>query len=76
VIDKLVAQYLLKTKISDSSGKLDSIEPPLIIHPLFVIFPKKLPASGKRAKDFNKAYESMEKDGSIKPIMVKTGLVK
>jgi polar amino acid transport system substrate-binding protein len=76
VIDKLVAQYLIKTKISEASGKLDSIEPPLIIHPLFVVFPKKLPASEKRAKDFNKAYESMEKDGSIKPIMIKSGLVK
>jgi polar amino acid transport system substrate-binding protein len=76
VIDKLVAQYLIKTKISEASGKLDSIEPPLIIHPLFVIFPKKLPASEKRAKEFNKAYESMEKDGSIKPIMVRSGLAK
>jgi polar amino acid transport system substrate-binding protein len=76
VIDKLVAQYLIKTKISEASGKLDSIEPPLIIHPLFVVFPKRLPASEKRAKEFNKAYESMEKDGSIKPIMVKSGLMK
>jgi polar amino acid transport system substrate-binding protein len=76
VIDKLVAQYLIKTKIPEASGKLESIEPPLIIHPLFVIFPKKLPASEKRAKEFNKAYESMEKDGSIKPIMVKSGLMK
>ncbi len=76
VIDKLVAQYIIKTKIPEASGKLDSIEPPLIIHPLFVVFPKKLPASEKRAKEFNKAYESMEKDGSIKPIMVKSGLAK
>jgi polar amino acid transport system substrate-binding protein len=76
VIDKLVAQYLIKTKIPEASGTLDSIEPPLIIHPLFVVFPKKLPASGKRAKEFNKAYESMEKDGTIKAIMAGSGLVK
>ena len=76
VIDKLVAQYIIKTKIPEASGKLDSIEPPLIIHPLFVVFPKKLPASEKRAKEFNKAYESMEKDGTIKPIMVRSGLAK
>jgi polar amino acid transport system substrate-binding protein len=76
VIDKLAAQYLIKAKIPEASGKLDPIEPPLIIHPLFVIFPKKLPASEKRAKEFNKAYESMEKDGSIKSIMVKSGSMK
>jgi polar amino acid transport system substrate-binding protein len=76
VIDKLVAQYIIKTKIPEASGKLDSIEPPLIIHPLFVVFPKKLPASEKRAKEFNKAYESMEKDGTIKPIMIRSGLAK
>jgi polar amino acid transport system substrate-binding protein len=76
VIDKLVAQHLIKTKIPEASSKLDFFEPPLIIHPHFVIFPKKLPASEKRAKEFNKAYDSMEKDGSIKPIMVKSGLVK
>jgi hypothetical protein len=27
-------------------------------------------------EEFNKAYESMEKDGSIKPIMAGSGLVK
>jgi polar amino acid transport system substrate-binding protein len=76
VIDKLAAQYLIKTTISEASGKLESIEPPLIIHPLFVVFPKKLPASEKRAKEFDKAYESMEKDGTIKALMARTGLIR
>jgi polar amino acid transport system substrate-binding protein len=76
VIDKLVAQYLIKTKVPEAAGKLESIEPPLTIHNLFVIFPKGIPASDKRAKAFNKAFESMEKDGTIKAIMTRSGLVK
>lgn len=76
VIDKLVAQHLIKTKIPEASGKIKDIEPPLTIHNLFVIFPKKIPASGKRASDFNKAFESMEKDGTVKAIMQRSGLMK
>ena len=76
VVDKLVAQYLIKTKVPEAAGKLEAIEPPLAIHALFVIFPKKLPASEKLAKEFNKAYESMEKDGTIKAIMARTGLAR
>jgi len=76
VIDKLVAQYLIKTKIPEAENKLEAIEPPLAIHELFVIFPKNLPNSEKLAKEFNKAYKSMQKDGTIKKIMDGTGLVK
>lgn len=52
------------------------MEPPLIIHKLFVILPRKNPASDKRAREFNKAYESMEKDGTVKTIMGRSGLAK
>ncbi|HVN71343.1 MAG TPA: transporter substrate-binding domain-containing protein [Desulfomonilia bacterium] len=76
VIDKLVAQYLIKTRLPEAEGKLEAIEPPLAIHELFVLFPKKLPNSEKLAREFNKAYESMQKDGTVKAIMAGTGLVK
>jgi polar amino acid transport system substrate-binding protein len=76
VVDRLTAQYLIKTKVPEAAGKLEAIEPPLAIHELFVIFPKKLPASEKLVKEFNKAYESMEKDGTIKAIMARTGLAR
>lgn len=77
VIDKLVAQYLIDTKIPEAKGKLAPLEPPLTIHNLFVIFPKsKNPASKKLATEFNRAFESMDKDGTVKAIMRATGLVK
>lgn len=76
IIDKLVAQYLIKTRVPEASGRIESMEPPLIIHKLFVILPRKNPASDKRAREFNKAYESMEKDGTVKTIMGRSGLAK
>lgn len=76
VIDKLVAQHLVKTKVPEAAGKIESMEPPLMIHRLFVVLPKKIPLSEKRAKEFNKALESMEKDGTVKAIMSGSGLMK
>ncbi len=76
VIDKLVAQHLIRTRVPEAVGTIEAMVPPLIIHQLFVILPKKNPASGKRAREFNKAFESMVKDGTIKAIMSRSGLVK
>jgi len=74
VIDKLVAQHLISTKMSGETGKLVSVEPPLQIQPLFVIFPKKLSQSDKRLKDFNKALDELTKAGSITDIMKRSGV--
>ncbi|MCU0577523.1 MAG: transporter substrate-binding domain-containing protein [Desulfobacterota bacterium] len=76
VIDKFVAQYLTKTKVPEAAGKISPIEPPLIIRNLFVILPKKNPDSERRARGFNKALESMIKDGTVKAIMTGAGLTK
>lgn len=76
VIDKLVAQYLVKTKVPEAAGEIEAMEPPLAIHKLFVVLPKKIPLSEKRAREFNKAFESMEKDGTVKAIMSGSGLMK
>ena len=76
VIDKLVAQHLIKNRVPEAVGKIEAMDPPLIIHQLFVILPKRNPASEKRAKEFNKAYESMDRDGTIKDIMSRSGLAK
>jgi polar amino acid transport system substrate-binding protein len=76
VIDKFVAQYLTKTKVPEAAGKISPIEPPLIIRNLFVILPKKNPDAERRARGFNKALDSMIKDGTVKAIMTGAGLTK
>jgi polar amino acid transport system substrate-binding protein len=74
VIDKLVAQYLISTKMPAEVTRLVPVEPPLMIQPLFVIFPKKLPQSDKRLKDFNKALDEFTNDGGVSAIMKKSGV--
>lgn len=76
VVDKLVAQHLIRTRVTEAAGRIEPMDPPLTIHNLFVILPKKNPASEKRARAFNGAFESMEKDGTVKVIMGRSGLVK
>ena len=74
VIDKLVARHLISSRMPGETGKLVPVEPPLLIQPLFVIFPKKLPQSDKRLKDFNKALDELTKSGGVNMIMKKSGV--
>ncbi|HHO76366.1 MAG TPA: transporter substrate-binding domain-containing protein [Deltaproteobacteria bacterium] len=74
VIDKLVAQYLIHGNLPEAADTLESLDPPLIIHPLFIVYPKKLPGSDQKAKDFNMGLDMIMKDGTVKKIMDRSGL--
>ncbi|MRR38471.1 transporter substrate-binding domain-containing protein, partial [bacterium] len=75
VIDKLVAQHIIKRDMPGSAAQLEVVDHPLVIHPLFVIFPKKSPGSKKLRDDLNKGLEIIEKDGTVKKIMSRSGLL-
>lgn len=75
VIDKLVAQHIIKRDMPGAASQLEALNPPLVIHPLFVIFPKKNPQSKKLCDDFNKGLEMIIKDGTVKAIMGRSGLL-
>lgn len=74
VIDKLVAQSLIAAHMSETTGRLEFMDPPLVIHPLFVVFPRSLPQSGKLCDDFNKGLEMITRDGTVEKIMSRSGL--
>ncbi|HNQ84947.1 MAG TPA: transporter substrate-binding domain-containing protein [Deltaproteobacteria bacterium] len=76
VIDTLVARHLIRTRVPEAEGTLEAMEPPLIIHELSVILPRRNPASEKRAREFNKAFESMDRDGTVNAIMTRSGLAR
>ncbi len=75
VIDKLVAQHIIKRDMPGSATQLEAVDHPLVIHPLFIIFPKKSPNSKKLCDDFNKGLDMINKDGTIKAIMARSGLM-
>jgi len=74
VIDKLVAQYLIQKYLPSSANTLESLDPPLIIHPLFIVYPKKLSGSAQKYQDFNRGFDIITKDGTVKEIMKRSGL--
>ncbi len=74
VIDKLVAQYLLQKHMPGAAAQLEPMDPPLIIHPLFLLFPKKNPNSQKLCDDFNKGFNMISKDGTANAIMKRSSL--
>ncbi len=74
VIDKYAARHLIATKMPEAAGALVAMDPPLTIHRLFVVFPRRNPASARLAEEFNRAFVSMEKDGTVKAIMAESNL--
>lgn len=74
VIDKLVAQYLIQKHMPVAAAQLEPMDPPLIIHPLFLLFPKKNPNSRKTCDDFNKGFDMIPKDGTANTIMKRSSL--
>jgi len=75
VMDKLVARHLMTARVPEAAGRISAFDPPLAIHDLFVILPRSIPASAKRARQFTKALQSMEEDGTVKAIMSRSGLM-
>lgn len=73
VIDKFVAQYLIKNSITEAIGKLEFLEPPLLDQKLYVVFPRKTAASEKKLQEFNAALKSMQEDGSLERILKESG---
>jgi polar amino acid transport system substrate-binding protein len=69
VIDRLAARHIIATRMPEAGGRLVSMDPPLQIHHLFVVFPRGKPSSKRLASEFNRALESMKKDGTLKTIM-------
>lgn len=75
VIDKLVAQYLLKKKFPDAAAGIEFVEPPLIIQPLFLLLSRVPKDSEQVMKDFNQGLERIKKNGTFDAIMKASGLL-
>lgn len=73
VVDKFVAQYLIKAKFPQASSELEFLEPPLEVKPLYVLFSKKTPGAEQKVKDFNEGLAKLQKAGTIKAILKKYG---
>ncbi|MDA3788270.1 MAG: transporter substrate-binding domain-containing protein [Desulfobacula sp.] len=76
LIDKFVAQYLLNTIFYKNKSDFEFILPPLKIHPLYVMFSKKVKNYDQKLKDFNNGLEQIITDGTRIKIMESHGFTK
>jgi len=64
LIDKFVAQYLINTIFYKNKSDFEFIVPPLKIHPLYVMFSRKVKDYERKLKDFNNGLEQIISDGT------------
>jgi len=70
-IDKLVANYIIKTKHFEMTPDLEFMEPALEQKSLHICFSKKSADYQRKLKAFNKGLKSIKADGTINRIMSK-----
>lgn len=74
LIDKYVAEHLLKKHLPTRKEELESMEPPLEIKDLFLCLSRKDPKAQEKLEAFNKGLTQMKADGTIAVILAKHGM--
>ena len=68
VIDLYTARHLLEHRIPGGAGRLEPLEPPLQVKPLFLGVSKRVPAYRTVVADFNRALSGMTSEGVLEEI--------
>jgi len=74
LIDKGVAQYLLRSTLPQLQGKLAWREPPIEVFPLYVGFTKRLPRHEQLLVAFNRGLKELERDGTLQRLVGAAGI--
>ncbi len=73
VIDRLVATYLIARNLPPHQGKIEPLQPPLEIKPLYIAFSRKAPDYRTKLEDFNAGLKAMRKNGKLRAILTEFG---
>lgn len=65
VADKFVGFYLLKKHMPEMMLQMEFVEPPLIVHDLYICINRGVKDAKKKIEAFNKGLKMMQKDGSL-----------
>jgi polar amino acid transport system substrate-binding protein len=71
--DKIVAKYIMKTKIPDAISDLEWLDPPVSTEIQYLVFSKQSPDYETNLSAFNKGLAEIEADGTLRAIMAKHG---
>jgi ABC-type amino acid transport substrate-binding protein len=65
VIDRRVAEHLIRTEYPDYATRIEPMSPPLADIPLYIAFSRKSPHEAQALAAFNRGLAAMRKDGRI-----------
>lgn len=68
VIDRRVAEHLIRTRYPDYAGRIEPMSPPLADIPLYVAFSRKSPRKAESLAAFNRGLEAMRADGRLEAL--------
>lgn len=71
--DRIVAQHIINTKMSDITGELDWIAPPVHEDIQYLVISKAAEGSEAILSEFNAGLAEITEDGTLKSIMAKHG---
>ena len=71
VIDRRVAEYIIRTQYPAYAGKIEPMAPALADNSLFIAFSLKSPNHGEARAAFNRGLTAMKKDGRIDALYAK-----
>ena len=65
VVDRRVAEHLIRTQYPDYAGKIEPLSPALAEIPLFIAFSRKSPRKAQALAAFNRGLAAMRADGRM-----------
>ena len=71
VIDRRVAEYIIRTQYPAYAKQVEAMDPPLADNPLFIAFSLKSPKHTEARAAFNRGLTAMKKDGRIDALYAK-----
>jgi len=74
VVSREVMLNLIQTKHPEYKGQFVELAPKLVENNLYIAISKKIKNSTKITNDFNAAFKSMQKDGTVNKILKKYGM--
>jgi len=74
LIDKWVAQYLIRTKFPQFEAELEWMDPPLQITQQYLAISKKVANYEQKSRDFNQGLKELTDEGGVTRILEKHGL--
>jgi len=75
LIDKFIMRHLMRKHFPGQIDAVEFLDPPLAVHPLYLMFSRKHTYSETRVRAFNAAIEAMQRDGTTATIMKHFGYV-